>query len=308
MSRPTEWEAWKECRASNKMENIGFIGAGTVGTALASRLSQKGYTVVAVSSRTLASARKLSEGVPECMVYQTAQEVAEAAEFVFITTPDDIIPTIAERVRWHKGQKVVHCSGADSLDILEPARLAGARVGCFHPLQTFAGVEQAVDNLPGTTFALEAEEPLLTTLKEMARSLEGDSVQLKAGDKVLYHAAAVFACNYVVTLVKLATDLWRGFGIPQDQATHAILPLLQGTVRNIGSVGLPNCLTGPIARGDSGTIRKHLRALETAAPDLMTTYAELALQTLPIAVAKGRIGEEKARELEGLLLKVRTSK
>ena len=277
----------------DKMEKIGFIGAGTVGTALASRLSQKGYTVVAVSSRTLASARRLSEVVPGCKVYQEAQEVAEAAEFVFITTPDDIIPAIAENVRWQKGQKVVHCSGADSLDILEPARLAGAMVGCFHPLQTFASVEQAVDNLPGTTFALEAEEPLLTTLKEMARSLEGDSVQLKAGDKVLYHAAAVFACNYVVTLVKLATDLWGGFGIPQDQATRAILPLLQGTVRNIGSVGLPNCLTGPIARGDSGTIRKHLRALETAAPDLMTVYAELALQTIPIAQPKEEL--EKRR-------------
>jgi predicted short-subunit dehydrogenase-like oxidoreductase (DUF2520 family) len=291
----------------DKMEKIGFIGAGTVGTALASRLSQKGYAVVAVSSRTLSSARRLAGAVPGCKVCQTAQEVAEATEFVFITTPDDVIPTIAGKVSWHKGQKVVHCSGADSLDILEPARLAGAMVGCFHPLQTFASVEQAVDNLPGTTFALEAEEPLLTTLKDMAHSLEGDSVQLNAGDKVLYHAAAVFACNYVVTLVKLATDLWEGFGIPRDRATRAILPLLHGTVRNIGSVGLPDSLTGPIARGDLGTIRKHLKALETAAPNLMDAYTELALQTIPIAVAKGRIGEEKARELEGLLLKVKTN-
>ncbi len=288
------------------MEKIGIIGAGTVGTALASRLSEKGYPVVAVSSRTLASARRLSGVVPGCKVYQTAQEVAQAAEFVFITTPDDVIPTIAEKVSWHEDQKVVHCSGADSLDILEPARLVGARVGCFHPLQTFATVEHAVDNLPGTTFGLEAEEPLLTTLIEMARSLEGDSVQLKAGDKVLYHAAAVFACNYVVTLLKLATDLWRKFGIPQDRATRAILPLLQGTVRNIGSVGLPDCLTGPIARGDSGTIRKHLKALETTAPDLINAYAELGLQTIPIALAKGRIDEEKARELEAMIAKVRS--
>jgi len=290
------------------MEQIGFIGAGTVGTALASRLSQKGYPVVAVSSRTPASARRLAAVVSGCKVYQRAQEVAEAAEFVFITTPDDVIPTITEEVRWRPHQCVVHCSGADSLDILEPARKTGALVGCFHPLQTFASIEQAVDNLPGTTFALEAEEPLLTSLKGMATALEGDWVLLKAGDKVLYHAAAVFACNYVVTLVKLATDLWQSFGIPRDRATRAILPLLTGTVRNIGTFGLPDCLTGPIARGDLGTVRKHLGALETAAPNLLPAYAELALQTIPIAVAKGRIGEEKARELKSLLLKVQTCK
>jgi len=280
---------------------IGFIGAGTVGTALAIRLTEKGYMVIAASSRSLASAQRLAQAVPNCKVYETTQGVADAAELVFITTPDDAIPKVAAQVNWHNGQKVVHCSGADSLHVLEPARQAGALVGCFHPLQTFANVNQAIDNLPGSTFALEAEEPLLTLLKEMAKALGGDWVVLRAGDKVLYHAAAVFACNYVVTLVKLATDLWQTFGIPPDKATKALLPLLQGTIRNIGNVGLPNCLTGPIARGDLGTIKKHLKALEIASPSLVTAYSELGLQTIPIALAKGRIDQEKAGKLKALL-------
>jgi len=287
------------------MTKIGFIGAGTVGTALAIRLTEKGYPVIAISSRSLASAQKLVKVVPNCKVYQLAQGVADAAGLVFITTPDDTIPKVIAQVNWHKNQKVVHCSGADSLDILEPARQAGALVGCFHPLQTFADVNQAIDNLPGSTFTLEAEEPLLTLLKEMAKVLGGDWVVLKAGDKVLYHTAAVFACNYVVTLVKLATDLWQTFGIPPDRATKALLPLLQGTVRNIDNVGLPNCLTGPIARGDLGTIRKHLKALETSVPALVTTYSELGLQTIPIALAKGRIDQERARELKTLFQKLK---
>jgi predicted short-subunit dehydrogenase-like oxidoreductase (DUF2520 family) len=283
------------------MVKTGFIGAGTTGTALAVRLSQKGWLVVAVSSRTLSSAQKLAGLVPNCQVCRAAQELADTAELVFITTPDDVIAQVCSEVQWHEGQSVVHCSGAHSVDILEPARKLGAAVGSFHPLQTFADVDQAIANLPGSTFALEAEEPLLSMLKELTSLLNGSWVELKQEDKVLYHAAAVFACNYLVTLVKLALDLWLDFGVSAKKATRALLPLLTGTINNIDSIGLPDCLTGPVARGDSGTIERHLRALETRSPSLLTTYKELGLQTIPIALAKGQINEQKAEEMRALL-------
>ncbi len=283
------------------MPTIGFIGAGTVGTALAVRLSGRGYSVVAASSRTFASAKRLAGEVNGCQAYTEAQAVADRAELVFVTTPDDAIAHVAAETRWRSGQSVVHCSGADSLDILEPARAAGAEVGGFHPLQTFASLAQALENIPRSTFALESEEPLLTVLKEMAKALEGHWVELKAGDKVLYHAAAVFACNYLVTLVKLATDLWQVFRVPTAEAAQALTPLLRGTLNNIETVGLPGCLTGPIARGDLGTISKHLAALKEAAPTLLPAYRELGLQTIPIALAKGRLGPTRAEELRALL-------
>jgi predicted short-subunit dehydrogenase-like oxidoreductase (DUF2520 family) len=283
------------------MVKTGFIGAGTTGTALAVRFSQKECPVVAVASRTLTSVQKLASLVPNCQICHTAQEVADAAELVFITTPDDIIAQICGEVQWHAGQNVAHCSGAHSVDILEPARKLGAAVGSFHPLQTFADVDQAIENLPGSTFSLEAEEPLLSTLKELTLLLNSNWVELKPGDKVLYHAAAVFACNYLVTLVKLALDLWRDFGVSSKEATRALLPLLNGTINNIDNIGLPNCLTGPVARGDSGTIVRHLSALEANSPSLLTTYKELGLQTIPIALAKGKINEQKAEEMKALL-------
>lgn len=283
------------------MLKAGFIGAGTTGTALAVRLSQKGWPVVAVSSRTLSSAQRLAKRVPSCQVYHTAQELADLAEMVFITTPDDVIAQVCSEVHWHKKQSVLHCSGAHSVDILGPAKKLGAAVGSFHPLQTFADVDQAIANLPGSTFALEAEEPLLSTLKELTRLLNGNWVELKPGDKVLYHAAAVFACNYLVTLVKLAQDLWKDFGVSPKEATRALLPLLRGTLNNIDNIGLPNCLTGPVARGDLGTIEKHLRALDARSPSLRTTYKELGLQTIPIALAKGKVNEQKAEEMRVLL-------
>ena len=280
---------------------IGFIGAGTTGTALAVRLAQHGYLVTAVSSRSSTSAEKLAARISGCKVYNGAQEVADTARLVFITTPDDTISRVAAEVKWHNGRSVVHCSGAHSVDILEPAKRLGANTGCFHPLQTFASVDQAIDNIPGSTFAIEAEQPLSSTLKEMATALEGDWVTLKAGDKVLYHAAAVFACNYLVTLVKLATDLWQTFEVPPAQATKALMPLLRGTLSNIENVGLPNCLTGPIARGDLGTVNRHLDSLSKQAPSLLGIYKELGRQTVPIALAKGKIGSQRAEELKALL-------
>lgn len=283
------------------MPKLGFIGAGTVGTALAIRLSAKGYPVVAVASRSKLSAARLADAVPGCQPCDHKQQVADAAELVFITTSDDAIAPVAAEVSWHPGQGVVHCSGADSLDILEPATKAGAQVGSFHPLQTFAGIAQAIENLPGSTFALEGQGQLLATLQEMASALDGRWVELKAGDKVLYHAAAVLACNYAVTLVKLATDLWQLFGVSPQDSTRALLPLLKGTVHNIESLGLPRCLTGPIARGDLGTITKHLAALKVRAPALLSTYRELGLQTIPLALAKGNIDEQRAMELQKLL-------
>ena len=283
------------------MLKLGFIGAGTVGTALAVRLSSKDYQVIAVSSRSQTSARKLAQAVSGCRAFNNNQDVADAAELIFVTTPDDAIASVAAETQWHRGQSVVHCSGALSVDILESARKLGTRVGAFHPLQTFASVKQAIENIPGSTFAVEAEEPLLSTLKDMATALDGHWIELKANDKVAYHAAAVIACNYLVTLVKLATDLWQSFNIPQSQATQALLPLIRGTIHNIDTVGIPQCLTGPIARGDIETIKKHLDALQKAAPALLSAYQELGRQTIPIALAKGKINQHRAEELQAIL-------
>jgi predicted short-subunit dehydrogenase-like oxidoreductase (DUF2520 family) len=285
----------------SRVLKLGFIGTGTIGSALALTLHSRGYPVVAVSSRYHASARKLAQAISGCSAVTDNQEVADIAEFVFITTPDDVIASVASQTKWRQRQYVVHCSGADTTDILEPARKGGAYVGVFHPLQTFAGAREALENMPGSTFTLEAEEPLLGIFQDMASALGGHWIELKAGDKAAYHAAAVIACNYLVTLVKMATDLWQTFGIPREKATRALLPLIQGTVHNIETIGIPRCLTGPIARGDSGTIKKHLKALEKVSPDMLTTYKELGLRTIPIALAKGRINEHQAEELKTIL-------
>ncbi len=284
-----------------EMLKLGIIGAGTVGTALAFRLSRQGYQIAAVASRSRASALRLTDLIGSGQIYDTPQGVADNADFVFLTTTDDAIPSIVNTVHWHQGQYLVHCSGADSLDVLEPARIVGAIVGSFHPLQTFASIQKAIENLPGSTFALEADGTLLDILVKMAEALNGHWIKLGAGDKAAYHVAAVMTSNYLVTLIKMATDLWESFGVPREQALQALMPLLKGTVNNLENLGLPNALTGPIARGDIGTVQIHLNTLKDSAPGTIPAYCELGLQTVPVALAKGKINERQALELDNIL-------
>jgi predicted short-subunit dehydrogenase-like oxidoreductase (DUF2520 family) len=279
------------------MLKLGIIGAGTVGTALAVRLNRAGYNIAAVTSRSITSAQRLTRLCGQGIVYENLQGTVDNSDLVFITTPDDAIALVVNQVQWHRGQYLVHCSGADSLDVLEPARIVGAKVGSFHPLQTFANIQKAIENLPGSTFALEAEDDLLAILKSMADKLEGHWIKLGAGDKAAYHTAAVMTSNYLVTLVKLATDLWGSFGVPRQQAVQALLPLLKGTLNNIENLSIPNALTGPIARGDIGTVQIHLNTLKETAPATLPVYCELGAQTVPVALAKGKINEHQAKEL-----------
>jgi predicted short-subunit dehydrogenase-like oxidoreductase (DUF2520 family) len=283
------------------MRKIGFIGAGTVGTALATLLRRRGYEVAAVFDINQESAQKFLSRVEGSRVFNSPRNVAENTDLIFITTPDSSIGKVALDVNWRKDTSVIHCCGAESADILEPARKLGARVGGFHPLQTFAGIDQAIENIPGSTFAIEAEDPLLGTLISMAEALNGRWIKLGAEDKPAYHAAAVFASNYMVTLVKMAADLWQTFGGTPDKATRALIPLMKGTLHNIETLGLPQCLTGPIARGDTGTVSRHIQTIKEKSPSLLFPYKELGLQTLPIALAKGKISRKKANELEILL-------
>jgi predicted short-subunit dehydrogenase-like oxidoreductase (DUF2520 family) len=272
-----------------------------VGTTFGVRLSQQKYSVVAVFDLSQAAARQFADRIPGCKILQTAQLVVDAAEIIFITTPDDYIAKVAGSLKWQAGKSAVHCSGATTVDALDGPKAQAALVGGIHPCQTFAGIEQAIENLPGSTFAIEAEEPLRTTLTDMAKALKGDWLYLSTEQKALYHAAATIACNYFDTVVGIACDLWRHFGKTPADALKAYTPLLRGAVNNLAQVGLPAALTGPIARGDVKTIHRHLETIGKYQPDLLPLYKELGRRTIPIARGKGTLTEGKAAEMEKLL-------
>lgn len=262
---------------------VGFVGAGAAGGALARALAAAGVPVVAVTGKGPERAHTLAAAIPECAAVPTAQDVADRADLVVLAVPDRAIAEVCASVRWRADAAVVHCSGAHSLDVLEPARAAGALVGGCHPLQTLTGAPEDAARLAGSVFGIEAEEPLRGMLADLVERIGGRPVFLSARDKALYHASAVLISNYTVTLAATAAGLWEAFGVDRRDGLRALLPLLQGTVANLEQHGVPNALTGPIARGDAGTLERHLNALADYRPDLLPLYRELGRHTVPLA-------------------------
>ncbi len=280
--------------------NVGFIGAGALGTTLAQAMHRCGYSVRAVASRTGSSAESLAAEIPGCEA-ASPQGVADRCDTVFLTVPDDAIVAVAASLRWRTGQAVVHCSGALPLDVLSAATAAGAIGGAMHPLQTFTAGVDPTASFQGVACAVEAPAPLRGALDDLAARLGGWPISLSSEDRALYHASAIAACGLIATLLKLAGDLWNGVPGLEEQGMRALLPLTRSTLNNIERQGLPAALTGPAARGDVGVVQMHLDALSERAPGFLPLYAALSLASLPIAREKGTLAGPQETLLRELL-------
>ena len=281
---------------------IGFIGAGAAGTGIALALHNAGRRVVRVASRTHESAQTLAELIPGCEAV-SVDGLTAACDVVFITAPDGSIAEIASNAPWRKGQTVVHCSGALSLEPLEPVKLAGGSRGAFHPFQTFAGIrsaEEAAERVRGVTFAVDGDGPALETLKDMTHALGGRSITLDAHDRALYHASAVMSCGYLGVLVQAAVDIWHEMGFSEHQALDAVLPIARTTLDNISRSGVAPSMTGPLMRGDKATVASHISSLEQRLPHLIPMYRDMARGTYKLARANG-VGEELISGIEELM-------
>lgn len=262
---------------------IAFIGAGRVAGMLARAFAELGYPVPAVASRSPESAERVAALVPGCRAV-SPQDAADAAEVVFITTSDGAVGTVASSVVWRAGQGVVHCSGALTCEPLAPARDAGANVGSWHPFQTFGGET----TLAGVTFGIEAEGDLLAFLERLTTEVGGYPLRVPAEARALYHAASVFSCGYLTTLLGEARTLWTRAGLPPEQAFQAITRIASSTLANIERFGAETALTGPTSRGDAGTVRLHLDSVRNVAPELLPLYREICLRSVELARQAGR--------------------
>ena len=285
--------------ASGDNVRIGFVGAGTLGRGLALALDGVGCNVVSVSSRSRSSADWIRERIDECVARDTAQEVADACDLVFITTPDAMIADVAASINWRSGQGATHCCGASSIELLAVAADAGAAVGAMHPFQTFAALgdpTEAARRLSGVTFAVAATGWLEDYLPSLAERLDGQAITIPDELRPLYHASAVLACGYVGTLLDAAVGLWTRMGYAEEDGVRAVAPLARATIEAIAAAGPVNAVTGPAVRGDAATIAAHLSLLSEHAPHLLTLYRELTLASIPLARTKG-VGEHELERL-----------
>ncbi|MBN2027155.1 MAG: DUF2520 domain-containing protein [Actinobacteria bacterium] len=291
---------------AKRVDRFVIIGGGRVGTAVGNILQRKGEKVTAVASRSDESLKQVAKHIKDIVLTSDVVKAGKKGNVIFITTPDDLIAdtclSLVSGQAVKKGDHLVHMSGALGLDVLEPAEELGAMTASIHPLQTFADVRGAVKAIPGSVFAVTTrDEATQAWAEELVRKLGGDPVPLAEKDKTLYHIGAVVACNLLVALEHAAELVYQEIGMHHERALNALLPLVEGTVGNLKRLGTEKALTGPVARGDIGVLRRHLECLEQEErKELLKVYTSLSMYALDLAEAD--VSKSRCEEIEELLL------
>jgi predicted short-subunit dehydrogenase-like oxidoreductase (DUF2520 family) len=280
-----------------------IVGAGPVATALGGALRHAGVPVLGLWGRRPDAVRHAA-GIAGIAGFSAAPpDLLLEANAVVLAVRDDAIAAVARTIvdSGFVGRRhvLLHCSGARSAaeafaDVA--ARVGG--VGTLHPLRAIVDPRAAAQSLRGTVFGIEGDEAGRAMARALAEQLGGTPLDVDGHGMALYHAAASMASNFLVALVDAATEALAAAGVGAGEGLGALLPLVRGTVDNLGSAGLPRALTGPIARGDAGTVARHLEALAERAPALVPIYRVLARRAVAVARAKGVAPSEALAAIE----------
>jgi predicted short-subunit dehydrogenase-like oxidoreductase (DUF2520 family) len=290
---------------AKRTDRFAIIGGGRVGTAVGRILQRKGEQVVAVASRSDESLRMVQKHIEGVFLTSDVVKAGKKGNVIIITTPDDLIAdaclSLVSGEAVKKGDHIVHMSGALGLDVLAPAEELGAMTACIHPLQTFADVRGAVRSIPGSVFAVTTrDESTQAWAEQLVLKLGGEPVPLAEKDKTLYHIGAVVASNLLVALEHAAELVYQEIGLHREKALKALLPLIEGTVQNLKRLGTEKALTGPVARGDIGVLRRHLECLQREEREgLLKVYTSLSMFALDLAEAD--VSKSRCEEIAELL-------
>jgi predicted short-subunit dehydrogenase-like oxidoreductase (DUF2520 family) len=280
---------------------VGIIGAGAVGTALGAALYRAGWPVAAVASRDAARRERFRGLVPGARAFAEAPAILDEVELIILAVPDDAIERLAGELRLYGGQALVHTSGVLGAEVLEPARAAGTQLGAFHPLVAFADTERAIAAFHGATIAVEGDDQLVSHLADMAEALGATAVRLEPGSKAAYHAAAVLAAGGFVALLDAIAELGRAAGLDEAGSLAVYGGLIEQTLGNARALGIRSALTGPMTRGDVGTLARHLDALARLAPAALPLYLAAAEREIALAESRGSLAPDAAESMRRLL-------
>jgi predicted short-subunit dehydrogenase-like oxidoreductase (DUF2520 family) len=270
------------------MNTLALAGTGRVAQALGRLLVLSGWRVAAIAGRDSGRAAEAA-GFLDCAAAVVAYEELPAyADRVVIAVADDAIEPVAERLaRNMRAGMAVHTSGLHGLAPLAALTRAGVRCASLHPLQTVPTPEAGLLALKAAWFGVAGEAEACAFAERMVETIGARSLRLRDEGKALYHAAAVLASNSIVTLIDAAVILMERAGVGSENARRAVQPLVSAAVANAFALGAEEALTGPVRRGDRGTVASHLAALDAADPALAALYRSLGRQTLALAVRAG---------------------
>jgi predicted short-subunit dehydrogenase-like oxidoreductase (DUF2520 family) len=270
---------------------VGIVGAGRVGGALGAALRRAGHDVVAATAVSTSSRLRVERMLPGAQIL-APDEVIEVADFVLLSVPDDalrpLVAGLADTGAWREGQLVAHTSGAQGIGVLDPAAARGVLALALHPVMTFAGRPEDVDRVVGATFGVTAQDELRPVAESLVVEMGGEPVWVPESARPLYHAALSIGSNHLVTLVNDALSVLDDAGVAS--AEQLLAPLLSASLDNVLRLR-DAALTGPVARGDIATLRRHRRALAEAAPELLPSYLAMARRTAERANASGQLDD-----------------
>jgi predicted short-subunit dehydrogenase-like oxidoreductase (DUF2520 family) len=281
---------------------VGIVGAGRVGAVLGSALRAAGHAVVGATGVSEASIERIETMLPGVPVLEVP-EVVRRSELVLLAVPDDALPGLVDGLAttgaWQAGQLVVHTSGRYGVGVLTPALRQGAIPLALHPAMTFTGTSIDVARLADCCFGVTAPGPVLPVAEALVVEMGAEPVVIAEQMRPLYHAALAHGSNHLVTLVAQAAQLLREAGV--EETDRLLRPLLEAALDNALQRG-DDALTGPVARGDAGTVAAHRDviaavATEADAADILATYRALARATAQRAIASGRLKAEAAEAL-----------
>lgn len=275
---------------------LGIIGAGKVGAVLGAALRAAEHQVVGVHAVSDASRERAEALLPGAPILDIPQ-IVERSELVLLALPDDalgpLVQGLADAGHWQVGQLVVHTAGRYGTGILEPIRAAGAIPLAIHPAMSFTGTSLDLGRLRECMFGITADKMMLPIAQALVLEMEAESTVIEEEDRGKYHAALAHASNHLVTIAGQSAELLRNIGV--EKPDRVLAPLMRASLENALSAG-ESALTGPVARGDVGTVDAHMAALatESVAPDLRRAYTELARATAQRALARGLLTDAQA--------------
>lgn len=285
---------------------IGIIGAGKVGAVLGAALRGAGHAVVGVSAVSAASldrAELLLPGVPVLEI----PEIVERAELIILAVPDDALPELVAGLgavgAWQVGQLVGHTSGRHGLAVLAPVMDAGGIPLALHPSMTFTGLSLDLNRLIDSSFGVTAEPAMLPIAQALVVEMGAEPVVIAEADRVVYHAALAHSANHMVTLVAQAASILNDIGVESPQ--QLLGPLLRASLENALASG-EAALTGPVARGDAGTVQAHTQALrehslDTRTTDTLDAYLAMSSATATRAARRGLLSADRYLAIQAAL-------
>ncbi|MBN9100564.1 MULTISPECIES: DUF2520 domain-containing protein [unclassified Pseudonocardia] len=283
---------------------VGVVSAGRVGAVVGASWAAAGHHVVATSGVSRESLKRAAALLPDVPLLPP-DEVVAGADLALLAVPDDVLPGLVRGLAaagsFRPGQIVVHTSGAHGVAVLAPATGLGVLPLALHPVMTFTGRIEDVARLAGASVgvtAAEGDEAAWSVGEALVVEMGSDPVRVPEAVRPLYHAALAHGANHLVTLVRDCVDTLERAGI--SPAEQLVAPLLSAALDNALRHG-DRALTGPVARGDVGTVRTHLRELDAVDPDLGHTYRVLAARTADRAAAAGLLPEQGHKDVRALL-------